>query len=473
MKKLFSFIPILSALVILIFFWYAYAGPGVWTQDVSTNAGVYQDCIRLHPTTPSTIYAATFGAGVYKSTNSGFNWTQVNTGLTNLGVFCMDISKTDPNFLMVGTTNGGTSPGIYVSTDAGANWTLSNTGITDSPIAIQAIAIDPTNKNIVYMSVFTGTNNATVGLWKSTNAGALWAPANTGVGSIKNFLSIIINPKNHNVLYAGTSFDFVLNTGPQKIYRSNDAATTWFDVSTGLPSLTTDVNPVRCMSMSTVDTAEVLAGLFQNTTTNGGMFLTTNGGGSWTKVHNGSLPNVAGTLPRSCMIRPGTTTEFYVGLGLNGIYRSTDKGVSWVQFAGGSVNATATVRAITFRATSSDSTIFAGLETSAPGVHEYSFPLVGIKPPGSNTPVEFALHQNYPNPFNPTTNITYDLPKASNVTLTVFDMSGREVTTLVNEFKQAGSYNISFNASSLASGIYFYKISAGNFTSTKRMALIK
>jgi hypothetical protein len=471
-KKLFSFIPVLSALVVLIFFWYAYAGPGAWTLDVATSAGVYQDCIRINPTTPTTIYAATFGAGVYKSTNNGVNWVQINGGLTNLGVFVIDISKSNPNFLVVGTTNGGTSPGVYVSTNAGANWTLSNTGITDE-LAVQAVAIDPVNPNNIYIALFTGTSNSTVGLWKSTNAGASWSAANTGVGSIKNFLSIAINPKNPNVIYAGTSFDFVLNSGPQKIYRSNNAGGTWNDISSGLPSLTTDVNPVRCMSIGTVDTAEVLAGLFQNTTTNGGMYLTTNGGTAWVKVHNASLPNLAGTLPRSCLIRPGTTTEFYAGFGTGGIYRSTDKGVSWVQFASGSLTSATTIRAITFRATSSDSTVFAGAENVSPGVHEYTFPLVGIKPPGSNIPTEFALRQNYPNPFNPATYINYDIPKASNVTLTVFDMSGKEVTTLVNEFKQAGTYSISYNASSLASGVYFYKISAGDFTSTKKMILIK
>ncbi|RPI13493.1 MAG: T9SS C-terminal target domain-containing protein [Ignavibacteriae bacterium] len=107
------------------------------------------------------------------------------------------------------------------------------------------------------------------------------------------------------------------------------------------------------------------------------------------------------------------------------------------------------------------------------GIYEYSFPLVGINDPGSNIPKEFALHQNYPNPFNPATYINYDIPKASNVTITVYNINGKEVSTLVNEFKQAGAYSISFNASSLASGVYFYKITAGDFTATKKMTLIK
>lgn len=96
--------------------------------------------------------------------------------------------------------------------------------------------------------------------------------------------------------------------------------------------------------------------------------------------------------------------------------------------------------------------------------------LLGIE---AEIPTEFDLKQNYPNPFNPTTNIQYDLPIDNFVTIKVYDITGRVVTTLINEFKNAGRYIVSFNASSLSSGIYFYKIEAGNFVETKRMVLIK
>ncbi|MFZ4591824.1 MAG: M1 family aminopeptidase [Ignavibacteria bacterium] len=91
----------------------------------------------------------------------------------------------------------------------------------------------------------------------------------------------------------------------------------------------------------------------------------------------------------------------------------------------------------------------------------------------SSTPDKFELKQNYPNPFNPVTNIEYDIPKNSNVKITVFDLAGKEVSVVVNEFKQAGRYSSSFNAMNLASGVYFYKIQAGDFTAVKKMTLIK
>jgi len=98
------------------------------------------------------------------------------------------------------------------------------------------------------------------------------------------------------------------------------------------------------------------------------------------------------------------------------------------------------------------------------------------------TPKNFSLEQNYPNPFNPSTTISYQLPKAGNVTLKVFDVLGREVATLVDEYRNAGSYNVQFTMNNLpavrqdvqlSSGIYFYQLKTGDFVETKKMLLIK
>jgi predicted outer membrane repeat protein len=86
---------------------------------------------------------------------------------------------------------------------------------------------------------------------------------------------------------------------------------------------------------------------------------------------------------------------------------------------------------------------------------------------------QFALEQNYPNPFNPVTMIDYQLPTNSLVTLKVFDAVGREVTTLVNEMKEAGTYSVQFNGSSFSSGVYFYTLRAGSFSAVKKLILMK
>src|SRR4030095_10770107 len=99
-------------------------------------------------------------------------------------------------------------------------------------------------------------------------------------------------------------------------------------------------------------------------------------------------------------------------------------------------------------------------------------PPLGIQNSGE-IPRSFEMKQNYPNPFNPSTTIEYALPKSSYVTLKVFDAVGRQVALLADEFRQAGNYRVSYDASSLASGIYYYSMEAGGFHETKKMTLLK
>jgi murein tripeptide amidase MpaA len=91
----------------------------------------------------------------------------------------------------------------------------------------------------------------------------------------------------------------------------------------------------------------------------------------------------------------------------------------------------------------------------------------------SSTPAQYSLSQNYPNPFNPSTTINYQIPQSGKVSLIVYDILGREVASLVNGFKSAGSYTITFNSSSLPSGIYFYQLKVNDFLFLKKMILLK
>lgn len=98
---------------------------------------------------------------------------------------------------------------------------------------------------------------------------------------------------------------------------------------------------------------------------------------------------------------------------------------------------------------------------------------VGVEETGGVMPSEFNLSQNYPNPFNPTTNIKFAIPQSEFVSMKVYDVLGREVTTLVNENLTAGSYEVTFDASKLAAGMYIYQIQAGDFVTSKKMMLLK
>ena len=97
----------------------------------------------------------------------------------------------------------------------------------------------------------------------------------------------------------------------------------------------------------------------------------------------------------------------------------------------------------------------------------------GLKSNEELLPTEFTLYQNYPNPFNPVTTIKYDLPNTSDVSLIIYDILGRKVKELVNTKQQAGRYEIQFNASNLASGVYIYQLIADKFMSSKKMILLK
>jgi hypothetical protein len=99
--------------------------------------------------------------------------------------------------------------------------------------------------------------------------------------------------------------------------------------------------------------------------------------------------------------------------------------------------------------------------------------VTGIAGNGNNIPEKFELEQNYPNPFNPKTIITYVLPVKNYLKLSVFDITGKQIAELVNMLQSSGKYEVEFDGSGLSSGVYFYKLDAGNFTSTKRMVLIK
>ncbi|MEK9138589.1 MAG: hypothetical protein AAB393_15810, partial [Bacteroidota bacterium] len=357
---------------------HAQDGQLTWTQNLSNGGRVF--AMAINPATPAIIYSAGLDSGVYKTTNAGVSWFAVNTGLTYVKVQALAICRSNPNVLYAGTDqNGGANSGIYVTTDAGANWTFASTGIIDNR-GIQGISINPTNPSIAFAAVFDGVvANPTIGLYRTTDRGANWLADTLGIGVNKRFLCVEVNPFNGNTIYAGTSFT-TTPALPSKIYKSVNGGNTWVDVSNGLPQLTTNVDPVRAFSISTADTNVVLAALFVNDTA-GGAFLTTNGGALWVKRHNG-LPATAGTLLRSCLIRPGSSTEFFVGLDgggatSRGVWRTVNGGNNWVDFNSGTMLNSHSVRALVAK-TQVESTLYAGNATTSPatarGVHEYSWP---------------------------------------------------------------------------------------------------
>ena len=163
-------------------------------------------------------------------------------------------------------------------------------------------------------------------------------------------------------------------------------------------------------------------------------------------------------------------TNLFSGTYQGGIFLSTDNGTNWTEVDSGLTN---NYNDLVAALVISGTNLFAGIQYNGVWRRPLSDIITGIENQKGSIPFSFSLQQNYPNPFNPTTIIKYDLPKEGFVTLKVYDMLGREVATLVNKEQSAGRYVATFDASGLASGIYFYRISAGKFVQTKKLILMK
>jgi hypothetical protein len=173
--------------------------------------------------------------------------------------------------------------------------------------------------------------------------------------------------------------------------------------------------------------------------------------------------------------RSGTYSDIYAQrINASGVVQWADTGVA-IGTASGSQHAPSIVRDGSGGAIISWVDQIRGVYASLIGGNGVlgSRPTVSVEVTNRQAPKEFELLQNYPNPFNPTTIINYQLPKNGYVTLKIYNVLGKEVATLVNEYKDAGYYKGSFDASRLSSGVYFYKLQVGNYVMTKKMLLAR
>ena len=367
-------------LLLFTFFLKAQDGLGIWTTTTTGVGPVY--AIAINPSNTDIMYTASSTLGVYKSTDAGATWNSANTGLLNIAVLSLAISASDPQVLYAGT-NFGTNDGVYKTTDGGGSWTRIVTGIQESAKGIQAIAVDPTNSAVAYIAVFDGVTDSPVGLYKTTDGGNNWNGLTNGIGAIKNFLAVAVDPVNPDNVYAGTSFFVATSLGPSTIYKSTDAGASWTEVNNGLPTDPSEINPVRTINISPDNPDIVIAGFFMNTADLlGGLYVTTDGGGTWARKWDGA-PATVGVLLRACIIKPGAPLEFYVGLDNAsltdiGVWGTTDGGDTWASFNGGTMLNTYQIRALAFKGTSQP-TLYAGAATNGAGVYEYTFEPVPVE----------------------------------------------------------------------------------------------
>ena len=382
---------------------------------------------------PTTGWAVTTRGGILKTTDAGENWlAQLNAGVS---VIFQSIYFVDS---LYGWTSGGRP---HKTTDGGNSWVQqTNTTIWNS-------------NDVYFPNQDTGwiakRSSINTSLFKTTNGGITWL----GIPEVLGASNFYIFPdKNHWLVTGSILINFIV----YKKYITYDAGNNWIDISNDAPvgfggfSAVTDMRGYAVGSLGLI--------LWYNDTT-------------YVPVE---LISFEGIVENNKIILTWQTAS---ELNNRGFYveKSFDK-VNWLNFGFVEGNGTTTnsntytfIDDLSLNQYSNHTLFYRLKQIDYDGTFEYSNTIeVEI-----GSPNKFSLEQNYPNPFNPSTSIKYALSSNQFVSLKVFDVLGKEVATLINEDKSAGSYNTEFNAFHLSSGIYYYQFRAGDFVETKKMILLK
>jgi photosystem II stability/assembly factor-like uncharacterized protein len=383
--------------------------------------------------------------GTMKSDGTINNWEFIYGG----DGFHTKVDYTNSNIIYAEYQFGG----IGRSTNGGLNFSYIGTGIDFTRTNWSTpYVLDILDPQIIYFGTYK--------LHKTTNRGNSWSVIspdltrgpNGRLGTITCVSSAVESDNVTRVIYVGTD--------DAKLSVSTNSGTNWNDRTGILPQrYITDVladerNPA---------TAYVTLSGYNLDETNPHVFRTTDYGLNWTDI-SGNMPDVP---VNSIIIDYDEDSTLYIGTDA-GVFFTQNLGAEWVVLGTGLPNSP--VFDLNYHQPSQK------LVAGTHGRSLFEFDLSGISGIGDefNLAVsDFKLYQNYPNPFNPSTVIGYQLPVGGDVTLKVFDLLGREVATLVDENKPAGSYEINFESSSLSSGIYFYRLKAGNKIQSKKMILLK
>jgi hypothetical protein len=350
---------------------------------------------------------------------------------------------------------------IYAGVENGGVRYSNNNGNTWSDVT--------NNLGLITVNEFLSSGNtifaaAGSGVFKTTNNGTSWTPVSFGIYSAANFIKI-----SGNNIYAGKG-GFV--------YMSTDMGITWSSVWEGVfPGTITDIlfhdNKVFVGSTNRVYVSTNQGVNWNYETVVSSVNILQANGNTMRVGSNGAYKN---TTPTGGWIyeQPwGNATfafavvgNFIMHGGNVGIFWSSDNGVTWHD-PGYPFLWTNNV----YSMAQNSEYVFAGATNGIYRKSTASF--TGVTQIGTSIPEKFSLSQNYPNPFNPETNIKFGLPKTAGVTLIVYNQLGQSVGQLINENLSAGEYEYSFDASALPSGVYYYKLTAGEYSDTRKMILIR
>jgi photosystem II stability/assembly factor-like uncharacterized protein len=286
-------------------------------------------------------------------------------------------------------------------------------------------------------------------MYVSTNSGSGWVWTEVNTGTTENLNSVIAVDK---------SLFIVVGDGGT-ILKTYDQGNLWEDhtISGAKFNIIFDGGEVQAYGKLWV------AG------DNGRIYVTTDFGNNWYLQNSGVTVNLHDIKFRN--------EDEGIVVGDSGVVRYTNNGGTTWQ-ADSYFNGLTSGNIISLATSDFNTGIALVRNTTSDGGSSTSIFMVSSEPLAADdsenpVPSYYSLEQNYPNPFNPSTKINYSVPRLGLVTIKVFDLLGREVSTLVNEEKNSGNYEVDFNGIGLPSGVYFYKLTSGNFSETKKLVLLK
>ena len=391
-----------------------------WIQTTGPISGKQTACLLV---SGANLFAGTDSGGVYVSANNGTSWNAVDTGLTERYVWAL--ASLDTNLF------AGTSGGVFRSANNGATWSDVNTGLGSTGVSAFAV---------IGASLFAGTN---AGVYLSTNAGTKWKVVKTGLTNTQVRALAVIDTN----LFAGT-----LGGG---VFLSTNSGTTWTAVNTGLGN--TSVYALA-VAPNGANGKTLFAG------TGDRVYLSTDNGANWRSASAGL--ELAGAIYALEVYSNGTNgTCLFAATWVDSVALSTDNGTSWHSVSAGLTNP-GPLRSLAVSGTN----LFIGTTNNGVWRRPIAEMLsASVKSHPGNGSSGFALMRNCPN--NSTMTLRFDVPKASNVRLAVYDIGGREVRTLVNEMKFPGRYEVVFSAKNLANAAYLIRLQAGNNVITQKVLL--
>jgi photosystem II stability/assembly factor-like uncharacterized protein len=391
------------------------------------------------------VWASADTGTVLRTTNGGTTWEKKTVDTKYGKMNAIDAVDANTAWVSAVINSSGGDCKVFKTTDGGATWT-SVLASTAEASYFDGLKFWDANNGLLVADPEDGYYN----IETTTNAGASWT--RTPQANIPPVISsseyILTNSMSvlGNNAWCGTGG----GSGLTRVLRSTNRGQNW----TAGPVITTTLGSYLYGTALMNNSVGWVVG------TNGKVAMTTDGGATW-----GSAITTGATRGRVAQYLGGQTVVFVGDAGK--IFISKDLGATWS-------SQTLPVNVL-YNALSFVSGTVGWIAGANGAILKYiggTLVSVDEKQNGS-IPETYALWQNYPNPFNPTTTVAYDLPKAAKITLKVYNILGQVVAVLAEGQQAAGRYVVPFNASTLASGVYFYRLQAGDFVQTNKMVLVR